>query len=90
MTTEMGELLIPIDGEDSIILARQRARALAQSLGFAPLDQSRIATGVSELARNSRSRYGTKVRGSPTSSRPSVSASRRGGASAWDCPALAG
>lgn len=62
MTTEMGELLIPIDGEDSIILARQRARALAQSLGFAPLDQSRIATGVSELARNVV-RYATDGKG---------------------------
>lgn len=46
------ELRIPINGEDSIIVARQRARALAQSLGFGALDQSRIATGVSELARN--------------------------------------
>ncbi len=46
------ELRIPIQDEDSIIVARQRARAMAQSLGFGPLDQSRIATGVSELARN--------------------------------------
>lgn len=54
--------MIPIENEDSIILARQSARALAQSLGFSALDQSRIATGVSELARNVV-RYATNGRG---------------------------
>lgn len=53
MTAEAGgELKVPIDGEDSIIVARQSARELARSLGFGGLDQSRIATAVSELARN--------------------------------------
>ena len=53
MTAEAGgELKVPLDGEDSIIVARQSARELARSLGFGGLDQSRIATAVSELARN--------------------------------------
>ena len=54
--------MVPIESEDSIIVARQGARALAQSLGFSALDQSRIATGVSELARNVV-RYATDGRG---------------------------
>lgn len=43
---------IPIVGEDDIVAARQRARDLARSLGFGMLDQSRLATAVSELTRN--------------------------------------
>ena len=62
MTTGSIDLEIAIDGEDSIIIARQRARALAQSLGFGGLDQSRIATAVSELARNVV-RYATDGKG---------------------------
>lgn len=54
--------MVPIESEDSIIVARQSARALAQSLGFSALDQSRIATGVSELARNVV-RYATNGKG---------------------------
>ncbi len=46
------ETRIPILGEDDIVVARQRAREMAKSLGFGIVDQSRIATAVSELARN--------------------------------------
>jgi serine/threonine-protein kinase RsbT len=35
-----------------LIVARQRARVVAGELGFGAVDQSRIATAVSELARN--------------------------------------
>jgi signal transduction histidine kinase/CheY-like chemotaxis protein len=38
--------------EDDIVLARQRARQLARLLGFVAQDQTRIATSVSEIARN--------------------------------------
>lgn len=38
--------------EADVVLARQRARQIAGLLGFAPLDQTRIATAVSEIARN--------------------------------------
>ena len=54
--------MVQIESEDSIIVARQAARGLAQSLGFSALDQSRIATGVSELARNVV-RYATNGKG---------------------------
>jgi serine/threonine-protein kinase RsbT len=43
---------VAITGEDGIIVARQAARELAQRLGFSLVDQSRITTAVSELARN--------------------------------------
>jgi serine/threonine-protein kinase RsbT len=46
------EQTLPIAGEDDIVAARQRVRDLARSLGFGMLDQSRIATAVSELTRN--------------------------------------
>jgi signal transduction histidine kinase/CheY-like chemotaxis protein len=38
--------------ELDIVLARQRARQIAALLGFAQLDQTRIATATSEIARN--------------------------------------
>ena len=45
-------LTIEIRLEPDVVLARQRARQIAGLLGFAPLDQTRIATAVSEIARN--------------------------------------
>lgn len=62
MSLEPVDIRVPIDGEDAIVVARQRARALALALGFGALDQSRIATGVSELARNVV-RYATDGKG---------------------------
>jgi len=41
-----------IQGEDDIVASRQRAREAARQLGFGAVDQSRIVTAVSELARN--------------------------------------
>ena len=38
--------------EPDVVAARQRARAVAEALGFDALEQTRIATAVSELARN--------------------------------------
>ena len=38
--------------EHDVVLARQRARQIASLLGFEPQDQTRIATAVSEIARN--------------------------------------
>ena len=48
----LSEEHLAIHGEDDIVLARQRAREVARSLGFGAVDQSRIATAVSELTRN--------------------------------------
>src|SRR5215210_3551102 len=38
--------------ERDVVLARRRAREIAEILGLDPQDQSRVATAVSEIARN--------------------------------------
>lgn len=58
----MTDQVIAVVGEDGIVLARQEARAVAKRLGFGLVDQSRIATAVSELTRNVV-RYATGARG---------------------------
>ncbi len=45
-------LTLEVRLEVDIVLARQRARQIAGLLGFAPLDQTRVATATSEIARN--------------------------------------
>jgi serine/threonine-protein kinase RsbT len=53
---------VEVTGEEGIVAARQQAREAAKGLGFGLVDQSRIATAVSELARNVV-RYATGSRG---------------------------
>ncbi|WP_019123950.1 anti-sigma regulatory factor [Brevibacillus massiliensis] len=43
---------IPIHTEQDIVLARQTGRNIAKDLNFGNIVQSRIATAISELARN--------------------------------------
>ena len=43
---------VTIEYEGDVVLARQRAREIAALLGFDNQDQTRVATAVSELARN--------------------------------------
>ncbi|MFZ3309965.1 MAG: histidine kinase, partial [Xanthobacteraceae bacterium] len=43
---------LPIDTESDVVTVRQRARRIAELLGFERQDQTRIATAVSEIARN--------------------------------------
>ena len=43
---------VPVNDEQDVIVARQEGRAMAQKLGFSPVDQARITTAISELARN--------------------------------------
>ncbi len=45
-------LTVDVAGHPDVVVARQRARQVAQVLGFDDQDQTRIATSVSELARN--------------------------------------
>ena len=47
-----GVLSVAIKHEHDVVAARQRARQIAASLGFETQDQTRIATAVSEIARN--------------------------------------
>ena len=50
-------LTVAIHYEQDVVVARQRARQIAQLVGFDGQDQTRIATAVSEIARNAF-RYG--------------------------------
>jgi len=43
---------IEIASSEGIIAARQKVREIASSMGLSAVDQTRIATAVSELARN--------------------------------------
>ena len=48
----MQSTAIALNGDDDIVVARGEVRSLAAALGFSPLDQTRLATVASELARN--------------------------------------
>lgn len=50
--TGLTVLTVDLAREEDIVRARQQARELAARLGFEKQDQSRIATAVSEIARN--------------------------------------
>jgi signal transduction histidine kinase len=45
-------MAVPIETEGDVVTVRQRAHRMAELLGFDRQDQTRIATAVSELARN--------------------------------------
>ncbi len=49
---------IPIESEEDVVVARQRARQLAAALSLESQDQIRVATAVSEIARNAFSYAG--------------------------------
>jgi serine/threonine-protein kinase RsbT len=50
MTQLQGEA--PLRSEHDIVLARQQVRRLTQQLGFSLVDQTKMVTAASELARN--------------------------------------
>ena len=44
--------LLPVKTEQDVVLARQHVRRLAQELTFSLVDQTKMVTAASELARN--------------------------------------
>ena len=48
----MNLLTLRIQSEHDVVASRQRARQVASLLGFSPQEQTRVATAVSEIARN--------------------------------------
>jgi serine/threonine-protein kinase RsbT len=56
MTTTDGQghmvLQLPIESSEDVVLARRKVRNTAAEMGFSLVDQTRIVTAVSELARN--------------------------------------
>ena len=51
MSTSNNDVL-PLRNEHDIVLARQHVRRLTQELGFGLVDQTKLVTAASELARN--------------------------------------
>ena len=45
-------IAVAVKHEHDVVAARQRSRLIADRLGFDRIDQTRIATAVSEIARN--------------------------------------
>jgi len=45
-------IVININNEFDIVLARQKGREVSKELQFGGVDQARITTAISELARN--------------------------------------
>jgi serine/threonine-protein kinase RsbT len=52
MASPAEERCIPVKTDLDIVSARVEGRNLARELGFGTIDQARIATAISELARN--------------------------------------
>jgi serine/threonine-protein kinase RsbT len=50
--TQVSVVAVEVMGEADIVLVRVKAKATAEAIGFNYMDQTRIATAVSELARN--------------------------------------
>lgn len=48
----MTDKIVAINCEQDVIIARSEGRTMAQRLGFSAVEQARITTAVSELARN--------------------------------------
>jgi serine/threonine-protein kinase RsbT len=52
VAVQVGEIRVPINSDQDIVLARQKGRSLAADAGFSAVDSTLIATAISELARN--------------------------------------
>ena len=52
MAPSVEEQCIPVKTDLDIVSARVEGRSLARDMGFGTIDQARIATAISELARN--------------------------------------
>jgi serine/threonine-protein kinase RsbT len=53
------EVVVPVNGPDDIVTARQAGRVMASELGFSLTDVTMIATAISEVARNITSYAGS-------------------------------
>jgi anti-sigma regulatory factor (Ser/Thr protein kinase) len=68
-------LLMDLRRDQDVVLCRKRARTISAALRFDQQNQVRIATAVSEIARNAF-RYGTRATAEFTLSRHRTGASR--------------
>jgi serine/threonine-protein kinase RsbT len=56
-----GDVVVPVRSDTDVMLARQRARSLAQPLHFSSSELTLIATAISEIARNIVSYAGSGI-----------------------------
>lgn len=49
---EIKQHVIPLQVQNDIIIARRMGREMARAIGFNTVDQTKIATAISELTRN--------------------------------------
>ena len=70
-------LTVALHYEQDVVVARQRARQVAGLVGFDAQDQTRIATAVSEIARNAF-RYARRRQGRIPSRRRECAATAAG------------
>ena len=77
-------LTLPVRRGEDVVLARQRAREVAELTGFEPHDRTRIATAVSEIARTALQNAGggeiafaLRPGGGPGGGRPALAATVR-------------
>lgn len=48
----LAELILPIRSDEDVVRVRQRVRESALAIGFSLVDQTKLVTAASELARN--------------------------------------
>lgn len=48
----VAEVRVPVTDDSGVVSARHQGRAMAQELGFSPVELTLIATAISEIARN--------------------------------------
>lgn len=46
------KFMIPLNSYEDVVVARQKARKVMEEMGYSLIDQTKIITAVSELARN--------------------------------------
>lgn len=52
MSESIASITVEVTTEDDVVLARTKGKEMARMMGFGMVDQTRIATGISELTRN--------------------------------------
>ncbi|MBL7062631.1 MAG: anti-sigma regulatory factor [Anaerolineae bacterium] len=49
---DLTKIRVVLENSRDVVIARRAGREMARQLGFGPADQTRLATAISELARN--------------------------------------
>jgi len=52
MSDTPAPITVEVASEEDVVVARTKGKEMAKTMGFGTVDQTRIATGISELTRN--------------------------------------